>query len=140
MGSDQASWALLADVRHVQGRWLGGMESLGFELREEATLQTLTLDVVKTSEIEGEKLDAKQVRSSVARRLGMDVTEMPHPDHNVEGIVELMLDATRNCDAPLTPRTFVLLARRPVSDGSQRYAAHCRGRMANNYEHDRVIA
>jgi Fic family protein len=94
--------ALLADVRHDQGRWLGGMESLGFELREEATLQTLTMDVVKTSEIEGEKLDARQVRSSVARRLGMDVKETPHPDHNVEGIVELMLDATRNCDAPLT--------------------------------------
>src|SRR5271168_4054938 len=61
---------LLADVRHDQGRWLGGMEALGFELREEAALQTLTMDVVKTSEIEGEKLDSRQVRSSVARRMG----------------------------------------------------------------------
>ena len=94
--------ALLADVRHDQGRWLGGMEALGFELREEATLQTLTMDVVKTSEIEGEKLDARQVRSSVARRMGMNVSELPTPDRSVEGIVELMLDATRNCDAPLT--------------------------------------
>jgi Fic family protein len=93
---------LLADMRHLQGRLLGRMEALGFQLREEATLQTLTQDVVKTSEIEGEKLDAQQVRSSLARRMGMDIGALPAIDRNVEGIVEIMLDATREHDAPLT--------------------------------------
>ena len=64
---------LLAEVRHSQGRLLGRMEALDFQLREEATLQTLTQDVVKTSEIEGEKLDAAQVRSSLARKMGIDI-------------------------------------------------------------------
>jgi Fic family protein len=93
---------LLAEARHWQGRLIGRMEALGFQLREEATLQTLTQDVVKTSEIEGEKLDAAQVRSSVARRMGMDIGALPPIDRNVEGIVEVMLDATRKHDAPLT--------------------------------------
>lgn len=92
----------LAEVRHAQGRLLGRMESLGFQLREEATLQTLTQDVVKTSEIEGEKLDAQQVRSSLARRMGLDIGALPAVDRNVEGIVEVMLDATRQNAAPLT--------------------------------------
>ena len=100
---DQVKLApLLADVRHSQGRLLGRMESLGFQLREEATLQALTQDVVKTSEIEGEKLDAGQVRSSLARRMGIDIGALPPIDRNVEGIVEVMLDATRKYDAPLT--------------------------------------
>ncbi len=100
---DQTKLApLLAEVRHLQGRLLGRMEALGFPLREEATLQTLTQDVVKTSEIEGEKLDAVQVRSSLARRMGMDIGALPPIDRNVEGIVEVMLDATRKHDAPLT--------------------------------------
>jgi Fic family protein len=94
--------ALLSEVRHLQGRLLGRMEALGFQLREEATLQTLTQDVVKTSEIEGEKLDAAQVRSSLARRMGIDVGALPPTDRNVEGIVEVMLDATRKHDDPLT--------------------------------------
>jgi Fic family protein len=93
---------LLAEVRHGQGRLLGRMESLGFGLREEATLQTLTQDVVKTSEIEGEKLDTEQVRSSIARRLGLDIGATGPVDRNVEGIVEVMLDATRKYDAALT--------------------------------------
>src|SRR5436190_6759693 len=93
---------LLAEVRHAQGRLLGRMEEQGFTLREEATLQTLTQDVVKTSEIEGEMLDTKQVRSSLARRMGLDIGALLPIDRNVEGIVEVMLDATRNCDAPLT--------------------------------------
>ncbi len=93
---------LLAEVRHLQGRLLGRMEALGFGLREEATLQTLTQDVVKTSEIEGEKLEAEQVRSSIARRLGMDTVAALKIDRNVEGIVEVMLDATRKHGAPLT--------------------------------------
>ena len=100
---DQAKLVpLLAEVRHLQGRLLGRMEALGFPLREEATLQTLTQDVVKTSEIEGEKLDAQQVRSSLARHMGIEIGALPPIDRNVEGIVEIMLDATRKYDAPLT--------------------------------------
>lgn len=93
--------SLLSDVRHSQGRLAGRMESLGFPLREEATLATLTQDVVKTSEIEGEKLDVQQVRSSIAKRMGIDVGALPHVDRNVEGIVEVMLDATRHYQRPL---------------------------------------
>lgn len=93
---------LLAETRHKQGVLLGRMSALGFPLQEEALLQTLTHDVLKTSEIEGEKLDADQVRSSIARRLGMDIGALPRPDRDVEGIVEMMLDATRNYQKPLT--------------------------------------
>jgi Fic family protein len=78
------------------------MEALGFPLRQEAVLQTLTADVLKSSEIEGEKLDAEQVRSSIARRLGMDIGALKPADRNVEGIVEMMLDATRSYNEPLT--------------------------------------
>jgi Fic family protein len=92
----------LAAVRHRQGRLIGHMEALGFNLRQEAVLQTLTADVLKSSEIEGEKLDAEQVRSSIARRLGMDIGALKLADRNVEGIVEMMLDATRHYDQPLT--------------------------------------
>ena len=92
----------LADVRHRQGRLLGRMESLGFGLQQEAVLDTLTSDVVKSSEIEGEILDAKEVRSSIAWRLGLDAGGVPSDDRNVEGIVELMLDATQNYAQPLT--------------------------------------
>jgi Fic family protein len=100
---DEARLApLLIDVRHQQGRLLGRMEALGFTSREEAVLRTLTQDVIKTSEIEGEKLDADQVRSSIARRMGLDIGALPQIDRNVEGIVDVMLDATRNHDSPLT--------------------------------------
>src|ERR1039458_3521010 len=92
----------LADVRHRQGRLIGHMEALGFDLRQEAILQTLTSDVVKSSEIEGEKLDAEQVRSSLARRLGIDIGALKPADRNVDGIVEMMLDATRSYQKPLT--------------------------------------
>jgi len=66
---------------------------LGFNLRQEAALETLTADVIKTSEIEGEKLDTEQVRSSIARRLGMDIGALKPADRNVEGILEMKLDA-----------------------------------------------
>ena len=92
----------LAGVRHSQGRLTGRMEALGFGLQREASLDTLTEDVVKTSEIEGELLDTRLVRSSVARRLGMDTGGLLNADRNVEGIVELMLDATGNYADPLT--------------------------------------
>jgi Fic family protein len=94
--------SLLASVRHRQGRLFGRMESLGFELREEAVLRTLTEDVTKSSEIEGEVLDKEQVRSSIARRLGMDVGAVLPADRNVEGVVEMMLDATQRFREPLT--------------------------------------
>lgn len=94
--------APLAAVRHRQGRLVGFMEALGFPLRSEAMLQTLTQDVLKSSEIEGEILDQDQVRSSIARRLGMDIGALPTPDRDVEGVVEMMLDATQNYDKPLT--------------------------------------
>ena len=92
----------LASVRHRQGRLIGHMEALGFNLQQEAVLQTITADVLKSSEIEGEKLDAAQVRSSIARRLGMDIGALKPVDRNVEGVVEMMLDATRHYDRPLT--------------------------------------
>ena len=92
----------LADVRHRQGRFIGHMEALGFNLRQEAVLQTITADVLKSSEIEGEELDAEQVRSSLARRLGMDVGALKPADRHVEGIVEMTLDATRHYDQTLS--------------------------------------
>jgi Fic family protein len=92
----------LASVRHRQGRLIGRMQSLGFPLREEAVLKTLTEDVLKSSEIEGEILDKDQVRSSIARRLGMEAAALPPADRNVEGVVEMMLDATQKYTAPLT--------------------------------------
>jgi len=93
---------LLAQVSREQGRLLGKMEGLGFELQGEAHLQTLTEDVVKSSEIEGETLERDQVRSSIARRLGMDAGGLIPSDRHVEGAVEMMLDATGNHAALLT--------------------------------------
>ncbi len=92
----------LASMRHRQGRLIGRMEGLGFQLRAEAVLQTLTEEVLKSSEIEGELLDKEQVRSSLARRLGMDIAGLVPADRDVEGVVEMMLDATQNYSAPLT--------------------------------------
>ena len=92
----------LAVVHREQGRLLGRMEALGFKLRQEAVLQTLTEDVLKSSEIEGERLDAGEVRSSLARRLGMDIGGLKPVDRNVEGVVEMMLDATRHYEKLLT--------------------------------------
>jgi Fic family protein len=92
----------LADVRYRQGRMIGHMEALGFELRQEAVLRTLSEDVIKSNEIEGEKLDAGQVRSSIARRLGIEIGALKPADRAVEGVVEMMLDATRHYDRPLT--------------------------------------
>src|SRR5687767_10115641 len=92
----------LASTRHVQGRLLGRMEALGFPLQADAVLRTLTEDVVKSSDIEGETLDADQVRSSVARRLGMDIGGLKPADRHIDGVVEMMLDATQRYDQPLT--------------------------------------
>jgi len=94
--------ALLGQVSREQGRLLGRMQDLGFELRREAQLNTLTEEVVRSSEIEGENLDSDQVRSSIARRLGMDIGGLVATDRNVEGVVEMMLDAATNSAQPLT--------------------------------------
>ena len=94
--------APLTEIRHRQGRLLGRMEGLGFALQKEAELETLTLDVLKSSEIEGERLDPEQVRSSIARRLGLDAGGTEPADRDVEGVVEMMLDATQQFAAPLT--------------------------------------
>ena len=92
----------LAAVRHKQGRHLGKMEALGFEFRTEASLSVLTEEVVKSSAIEGEHLNPGEVRSSIARKLGLDVAGLPRRGREVEGAGEIMLDATRNFDQPLT--------------------------------------
>ncbi len=96
--------ARLLDVRHRQGRLIGRMEGLGFQLRAEAVLNSLTEEVLKSSEIEGETLDRNQVRSSIARRLGLDIGGLTPADREVEGVVEMMLDATQGYDKPLTGR------------------------------------
>jgi Fic family protein len=93
---------LLIKVRHEHGRLLGRMESLGYKFQQEANLETLTLEVLKTSDIEGEVLDMQQIRSSLARRLGLDVGGLVPSDRNVDGIVEMMLDATLNYGLELT--------------------------------------
>ncbi len=93
---------LLVEVRHRQGRLIGRMEGLGFQLRTEAVLNSLTEEVLKSSEIEGEKLDRDQVRSSIARRLGIDIGGLTPADRDVEGVVEMMLDATQHYDQPLS--------------------------------------
>ena len=93
---------LLSEARNLQGRLQGKMEALGFELRNEALLDTLTLDVLKTSEIEGELLNHDQVRSSIARKLGFEIAGSVESDRNVDGVVEMMLDAAQNCFKPLT--------------------------------------
>jgi Fic family protein len=92
----------LAAARHRQGRLFGQMQALGFSLRQEAILKTLTEDVLKSSEIEGEILDRDQVRSSIAQRLGIDAGAILPIDRNVEGVVEMMLDATQKFEEPLT--------------------------------------
>src|SRR5688500_10355021 len=94
--------ATLASARHKQGRLLGQREALGFKTKVEAVHRTLTEDVLKSSEIEGENIDADQVRSSVAHRLGMDIGGLRPADRTVEGVVEMMLDATQLYDQPLT--------------------------------------
>lgn len=93
--------SLLASVRHKQGKLTGRMISLGFDLQEEAMLQTITQDVLKTSEIEGEHLNVDQVRSSVARKLGMDIGGLIPADRHVEGVVDMLLDATQHYERPL---------------------------------------
>jgi Fic family protein len=98
---DKEIQVILGKVRHLQGKIFGQMGVLGFSIKEETMLSTLTLDVLKSSEIEGEILNYEQVRSSIARRLGLDYAGMVHVDRSVEGVVEMMLDATQRYNEPL---------------------------------------
>ena len=92
----------LADVCRAQGLLMGRLSDVGLALRDQASLSVLTEDVIKTSEIEGERLDVASVRSSIARRLGVDIGALAPVDRHVEGVVEMVLDATSNCNAPVT--------------------------------------
>lgn len=99
--NDKKIHVILGEVRYLQGKILGQMGTLGFSIKEEAILSTLTLDVLKSSEIEGEILNYEQVRSSIARKLGLEYAGLVHVDRNVEGVVEMMLDATQKFNEPL---------------------------------------
>ncbi|MER0441548.1 Fic family protein [Emticicia sp. W12TSBA100-4] len=101
---DAALSVSLGKVRNLQGKLIGKMEILGFALRQEALLETLSLDVLKSSEIEGEFLNPEQVRSSLARKLGMDIAGLVASDRNVDGMVEMMLDATQNNQTALSEK------------------------------------
>ena len=93
---------IFGEVRNLQGRITGQMHSVGFSGKEEATLNTLTLDVVKSSEIEGERLNFQQVRSSIAIRLGLEKAGFVSSNRNVDGVVEMILDANQNYINPIT--------------------------------------
>jgi len=92
---------LLSYVRNQQGKLIGKMGTLGFELRNEANLEILTVEIIKSTEIEGEILDREQVRSSIAKRLGLEISGLVYSERNVDGIVDLMVDATKNFDKEL---------------------------------------
>ncbi|QLH30739.1 MAG: DUF4172 domain-containing protein [Candidatus Parvibacillus calidus] len=94
--------SLLTEVRNLQGKLMGKVELLGFKLKDEANLETLIQDVVQSSEIEGEILNPEQVRSSIATRLGLEDSGLQHSDRHVDGVVEMMLDATQNNDKRLS--------------------------------------
>jgi Fic family protein len=101
---DKAINAIFGEVRLMQGKIIGQMNALGFSVKEEATLTALTLDVVKSSEIEGELLNYEQVRSSIARRLGINTAGLVPSNRHIEGVVEMMLDATQRHTLPLTEK------------------------------------
>jgi Fic family protein len=100
--NDKAIQAVFGEVRHLQGKIAGHIQALGFSSHEESQLANLTLDVVKSSEIEGERLNIDEVRSSIAQRLGINIGGFVKPGRHVEGIVDMILDATQRYDAPLT--------------------------------------
>jgi Fic family protein len=143
---------LLAEVRHRQGRLIGRMEGLAFSLRSEASLSTLTADIVKSSAIEGEVLDVDQVRSSIARHLGLDIAGIGPASRDVEGIVEMTLDATQRYADPLTDerlfgwhaalfptgrsgmRRITVGAWRPVEAGAMQVVAGPIGRKSVHFE------
>ena len=101
---DKAINVVFGEVRLLQGKIIGQMNALGFSDKKEATLTALTLDVVKSSEIEGELLNYDQVRSSIARRLGINTAGLVPSSRHIEGVVEMMLDATQRYNLPLTEK------------------------------------
>jgi len=105
--NDRAINAVFGEVRSMQGKLKGQMNSMGFSEKVEAALSTLTLDVVKSSEIEGELLNYDQVRSSIARRLGINTAGLVPSSRHIEGVVEMMLDATQRYDLPLTEKRLL---------------------------------
>ena len=104
---DKAINAVFGEVRLMQGKVIGQMNALGFSAKEEATLTALTLDVVTSSEIEGELLNYDQVRSSIARRLGINTAGLVPGNRHIEGIVEMMLNATQQYSLPLTEKRLL---------------------------------
>lgn len=118
---------LLIELRHSQGRLIGAMGSVGFQAQEETVLETLTQDVVKSSQIEGEILDQSLVRSSVARHLGMDIGALPPTDRNIDGVVEMMLDATQRFDLPLTKERLFDWHARLFPSGRSGFSKICIG-------------
>ncbi|WP_028668034.1 Fic family protein [Runella zeae] len=105
--NDKAINVIFGEVRLMQGKIIGQMNALGFSAKEEATLTALTLDVVKSSEIEGELLNYDQVRSSIARRLGINTAGLVPSNRHIEGVVEMMLDATQRHTLPLTEKRLL---------------------------------
>ncbi len=101
---DKSINTIFGEVRLMQGKIIGQMNALGFSAKEEATLTALTLDIVKSSEIEGELLHYDQVRSSIARRLGINTAGLVPSNRHIEGVVEMMLDATQRYKLPLTEK------------------------------------
>jgi len=99
---DKAINGVFGEVRNLQGRILGQMNAIGFDVKEQANLETLTLDVIHSSEIEGEQLNYEQVRSSIARLLGLEVSGLVPSSRHIDGVVEMMLDATQRHQQPLT--------------------------------------
>ena len=107
--------SLLTQVYQAQGRLLGRLHHVGIHLRDQESLRVLTEDVLKTSEIEGEKLDPNSVRSSIAKRLGIDIGALAPADRHIDGVVDMVLDATQHHQNNLTLRTTLRLACRPLS-------------------------
>lgn len=132
----------MAEVSRVHGLLLGRMHDVGMLLCDQVSLAALTDDVVKTSEIEGESLNVQSVRSSLARRLGLDIGALAPVDRHVEGVVDMVLDATANCEAPLTcerlfgwhaalfPTGYSGLTRINIGAGAMTRAARCRSSLA----------
>lgn len=129
----------LAMVRHHQGRVMGKMENLGFNLQMEANLFTLTLDVLKSNEIEGELLNADQVRSSIARKLGIDMAGLVPADRSVEGIVEMMLDATQHFQLPLTHERLFEWHANMFPDGKSGHHKIVTGNYRDNPTEDPMV-
>jgi Fic family protein len=123
---------LLADVRHRQGRLIGRMEALGISLRNESVVQSLTEEVVRSSQIEGEELDRAQVRSSVARQLGLRIQGMVASGRSVDGVVAMLVDATQNYDKPLNKRRLLSWHSKLFPTGESGFHKIRRGRWRND--------